>query len=521
MKTLLTVAAMVFSSLATAADLPPDWILPEPPGSFAIKQTNVANQKQEQKNFSAGKTLIAATYFYWYDDETKSHVIDGDGSDALTDHPPTLAGFSYKNVDWHARELADMIAAGVDVALPVYWGTPLPQAANSGFAFSNAGLPKLVAARERLLAEGKTPPRIGMFYDTSTLQANDGGYHVDLTAEAGKKWLYGTMRDFFSLVPPQHRACIEGRPLVFLYAAEYAKKVDDSAIPAAGKMFKETFGVEPYIVKMADWPGQADSVYQWGGAVHPYFLDTVAIGPGYDHSAVPGREPLVREREDGDFYRKSWTKILALPPGERPWLVHLETWNEFHEGTDICHSREYGRKYIELTRHYADLFHAGAHVAPFPSRYAEIWASPAESAGLAVCDKTNTDGLIEQKNVAGKAAWTTRRNNVSAGRYMYFNADEYFIPSGDGEVEVTVEYFDAADAGGFSIQYDSADTAIDSFNRHFRTGHVQKFAGSNVWRTVTARLPHARFFDGTNGADLRLEASGSDISIASIRIRRL
>ena len=31
-----------------------------------------------------------------------------------------------------------------------------------------------------------------MFYDTSTLQYNEGGYHVDLTTASGRLWLKGT-----------------------------------------------------------------------------------------------------------------------------------------------------------------------------------------------------------------------------------------------------------------------------------------------------------------------------------------
>jgi hypothetical protein len=37
-------------------------------------------------------------------------------------------------------------------------------------------------------------------------------------------------------------------------------------------------------------------------------------------------------------------------------MVVIETWNEFHEGTDIADSREYGRQYLELTRKYVDQF---------------------------------------------------------------------------------------------------------------------------------------------------------------------
>ncbi|MEJ7640242.1 MAG: hypothetical protein WKF75_20315 [Singulisphaera sp.] len=42
----------------------------------------------------------------------------------------------------------------------------------------------------------------------------------------------------------------------------------------------------------------------------------------------------------------------------RPWMVHIETWNEYHEATNIAESREYGRQYLEMTRDYAARFHA-------------------------------------------------------------------------------------------------------------------------------------------------------------------
>jgi len=37
----------------------------------------------------------------------------------------------------------------------------------------------------------------------------------------------------------------------------------------------------------------------------------------------------------------------------------VETWNELHEGTDISDTKEYGRKYIEMTAKYAKQFKSG------------------------------------------------------------------------------------------------------------------------------------------------------------------
>ena len=121
------------------------------------------------RSFTAKDRIVGTYYFYWYDSYTKEHIIDGDGTDALTTHPPTLEDFSYKSVRWHRKQLEDMEAASIDVALMVFWGSPAEHATNTHLHWSFAGLPPLVQAREELLRAGKHPPRIGLFYDTSTL----------------------------------------------------------------------------------------------------------------------------------------------------------------------------------------------------------------------------------------------------------------------------------------------------------------------------------------------------------------
>jgi hypothetical protein len=286
-----------------------------------------------------------------------------------------------------------MIAAGIDVVLPVYWGAPY-----TSETWSDVGLPKLVAARQRLIEQGAKPPAIGMFYDTSSLVANKGNYRVDLRTPAGQRWFAATIRNFFSLIPPKDRALIDGKALIFLYAHGFAKGVDAQLFPAVRALVKRDLGVDIYLIKMDGWPGEADGSYRWGGALQPQFLDVAGFGPGYDHSAVPGRAPLVRKREDGNFYRRAWEQLLAMDPRSRPWLVHLETWNEFHEGTEICASAEHGRKYIELTRHFADLFHAEKRVQPTqpPKSPSTPSERPAKSTGTTAAPKGSRDGSSKQ-----------------------------------------------------------------------------------------------------------------------------
>jgi hypothetical protein len=306
------------------------------------------------KTFKSSDRIVGTYYFYWYDAPSKTHVINlPQGTDALTDHPPSLKDFSWKSVSWHKKQLGDMEEAGIDVALMVFWGAPSEHEPGARLYWSFEGLKPLAAAREQLLREGRHPPAIGLFYDTSTLANNSWGEHIDLTTEYGRQWFYATVRDFYSCIPARHWAMIDGKPIVLLYAAAFAKNHDQTFVDYTKARFAADFsGRAPYLAPQDSWKVQGDNSCAWGGALGLKRAGIGELGPGYDHSAVPGRAPLVVPREGGEFYGRNWEDFLRHPSN----IVMIETWNEFHEGTDICESKEYGRQYIELTRQYATRF---------------------------------------------------------------------------------------------------------------------------------------------------------------------
>ena len=335
----------LLAGLTLAASPPGPFVPPNAPGrSIGLKPADI----KPAVTWADDRPVAGTYFFYWYDVNTKEHWVNPDGSDALVDHPADPNGYSYRNVDWWQRELRDVTAAGIDFIAPVYWGVPA-QYEKGPFQWSFEGLKHLAAAWDRLAKAGRRPPQVALFYDTSTLRHNGTGRHVDLRTPDGKAWLYTTIRDFFSLIPPRMWAMRKGGPIVFLYSAAFAKAQDPKAFDYVRRRFREDFAAAPYLIREVSWQGQADAVYAWGGALGLKVHSIAALGPGYDHHAVPGRRPLIVKRRDGAFYRENWQKLLALPAQRRPKTVMIETWNELHEGTDICATKEYGRKYIQLT----------------------------------------------------------------------------------------------------------------------------------------------------------------------------
>jgi hypothetical protein len=469
------------------------------------------------ESFKASDPIIGTYLFYWYDVYSKAHLINGDGTDACTTHPSSWDDYSYKSTRWWREQLTDIRSAGVDFAAPVYWGFP-----NGYEAWSFEGLPRLVEACDAMRAAGEKHPKVALFYDTSTLAHNAAGRQVDLTTDDGKAWFYCTIRDFWSFIPPRHWAAIEGKPVILLYAVDFAKKQDATLFPYVRARFQKDFGVDPYIIKQTSWAGEADNTCNWGGALGLSMAGCAALGPGYDHSAVPGRTPLVREREGGAFYARSWETLLRYKPERRPPLVMVETWNEFHEGTDVAHSREYGRQYIELTRKYADMFHAHAVTAGISGRYqnaksvSSTFGEGGKDGGIRV--GTGGDGITKATVMAGRPCVQSAPSE-HAGKYMYFSLDDSFAFDLDPQaISVVVDYYDGGPAG-FALEYDSGDPQGSVRDGAFKQSGSVQIGNTNTWKKATLTLTDARFGNRCNGSDFRLAVLGpGELSVAAAEV---
>jgi len=475
-------------------------------------------------SFEKSERVVATEYFYWY-------RFPGEHLDQLTLHFPDEQAVSYESVAWHTSQLEDMRAAGIDVCLPVYWGA-LGNYEKSDVAFSVRGLPALVAAADELERKGVRAPRIGMFYDTSTLLddvrgAQPSGARADLRTPQGRALFYGTIRDFFCQVPPRLWAQIDGQPLVVLYSSGFASGYDQLAFDELAACFARDFGgKQPCVVRERSWTGvRTQASYAWGAALNGVQLGegTVALGPGYDDSAVLGRTTPVRQREAGRFYEKSWRTALRSPAA----LALVETWNEMHEGTSIARTREFGAQYIELTARYAQLFRRRATLEgeielefqdPVPRRD-DSWG--ASSAGARAIEWRAGSALVGLRPIAWEDGALAHSDAppelVARGSCLYFQVADAFAFDVDADFELELEFLDRGRAA-LGVEYDSRDAAATLRGAYTRAPSIER-GDTGQWRTARVKLAHARFSNRENGAaDLRLVTSGAELNLRALRL---
>lgn len=151
---------------------------------------------------------------------------------------------------------------------------------------------------------------------------------------------------------------VDGRPVVFVYTRIMNRFGPDD--------FRRAFaGTDAFT--LADSPDSAqaepfDGVFSYGPVqdVDGYLrglpaaiaanhaarrILAAAAVPGYDDGVI--RQPArVLPRDDGALYRRMWQAAAGAD-----WVT-ITSWNEWHEGTEIEPSLEYGSRYLELTRSF-------------------------------------------------------------------------------------------------------------------------------------------------------------------------
>lgn len=480
--------------------------------------------------------IVATHYFYWYRWPDRHFDQPGaPGREGHRRHLPEPESVSYESADWHRGEFRDMAAAGIDLALPVYWGAPGAYE-RAGIRFSVDGLAPMVKALDALAEVGEEGVKLGLFYDTTTLLRSVRGLphdaehpeRPDLTTAEGVALFCDTIVEYFERVPERHWGRFRGRPLVVLYVSAFAGRWDETLGEALGRAFAARFpGERPWLVADASWGEIGQSMHtSWGAALHgpKLFPGLAQVGPGYDDTPVPGRHTPIREREQGRFYAWSWQQAVLA----RPELVLIETWNEMHEGTEICETIEAGRRYLDLTREWTDRLARGDAGPPIEEP-AALRARPdlswgAEASGCADvsvdygADPVTRSGLREVALDDGPCrveggALLAGEHGVSIS-YLYFQVSDHWLFDGEVELRVVVT---GEGTETLRLQYDSTDPR-GTLEGAYTTVSARREAGGSSW---IFDLKGARFANRQNGgADLRLVVDRSSLTVRTLRVER-
>jgi len=172
---------------------------------------------------------------------------------------------------------------------------------------------------------------------------------------------------------------VDGRPVVFVYAraidtlgllgwAEAARQIN-RAYEGGAVLIADQFswpsarifdGVYAYITAPELTERDPASVRLWANANYGNWVElaertgrisTLTVVPGYDDRNV--REPgFVVERHGGEMYRAQWEEAIKADP---QWVL-VTSFNEWREASQIEPSKEFGRRYLDITAEYARRF---------------------------------------------------------------------------------------------------------------------------------------------------------------------
>jgi len=326
---------------------------------FALMSASHAQTPPGSDQASRPLRLVLAHYYYWYQGDARrsvpfARVRAGDGSSLLTDKPMGGVGpwFSYDLTQWHRDQMRDARRAGIDVLLPVFRGTLQDRK-----TYALKGLDALSQALKDLKAQRKDYPLIGMSFDTSSLTEN--GLKPDLTRPEAQRAFYSMIRSFFQRIPQEFRAQVDlpgsrgVANIVVLRKASDFEKVSEEALKFCDRRFRQEFGAGLVWIGGGDFKAQGvtlDGYYDWGPWQNGRFDNTgwIAVGavsPGYNDASQPQSQASIRPRMESEAYRKDWARVLNQKPD---WVI-VETWNGYHEGSEVAPTRQYGVIYLDLT----------------------------------------------------------------------------------------------------------------------------------------------------------------------------
>ena len=176
--------------------------------------------------------------------------------------------------------------------------------------------------------------------------------------------------------------------------------------------------------------------------------------------------------------------------------------------------------YVDLTREYADHWHAGRVLRP---------SGPADTrreVSIVLGGRNRAAGLLQRDEPDGKTRATvalgkTARGTAKtrhAGRYIYFDVDDSFYWASEVPVTIEITFFDEG-TGSFGLDYDSMDKATP-LSGAFKAAPAIARTDTGTWRTTRVRIDDATFAGRANHNDFRLVDRDGTLLVHRVVVRK-
>jgi len=295
--------------------------------------------------------LVLAHYYPWWDRASWADP-------RLLDQP--LQIYASDDAADVAREMKDMRAAGIDVAIVSWQGSE----SRGGFyarglrvaldAAQQAGIRisvMLETAAANRIREG-LPPNVDVMTGWMTELIDGYATHPAFLKVDGKPVLFAYIwgfagRDFWQTALGRVRA--SGRqPLVMADTTNPAElAAADGTFTYSGTLFEPDV---PALVRES--VAAARTWHLLGAAYGAPRIAAASVISGYDETRLGRDTARVVDRQGGEFYNRQWQAALA---SGADWVV-ITSWNEWAENTEIEAGQRFGMWYVWRTRFWSAAF---------------------------------------------------------------------------------------------------------------------------------------------------------------------
>lgn len=280
--------------------------------------------------------LVLAFYYNWYDENTWK-----------TQNVPDMPVLKYLSRDPinTARQIVEAREAGIDSFIVSWWGPGNPTDTNF----------------KAMLEQAR-----GMYFPVGIdIEVNSPFFRNKSDVINALNYLQSSHM--------QHPAYlrVDGKPVLFfwrqqIYSVDEWAAIRNQVDPQRKQIWiaegiDETYnrvfdGQHLYMVAWAK--NVTAELNKWPPRIKKFGADKIwvaTVDPGADNRKTTQPEKVVRDRDNGAFYREMWQAAFSTYPD---WIM-ITSYNEWAEGTMIEPSVTYGTLYLDITREYAAKYKNG------------------------------------------------------------------------------------------------------------------------------------------------------------------